>query len=342
VVRAWGAIGGVAAALGPVLGGLLVQASWRWVFLVNIPIGVLALVLGYRTLPDVHRDESGPLPDIAGAVLLTASIGALSLGLVKGHSWGWASGRIVGSFAVAAVLMMVFLARSARHVAPVVELPMLRIRAFSTATMAAMLFTVAFAAMTLSSVLWCQNVWGYSAVRTGLAVVPGPLMVPPLAIAAGPLAKRIGAGAVAGLGNLLFGAGVLYWALRIGTTPHYASQFLPGMLTVGVGVGLALPTLLAAGATALPPQRFATGSGVLNMARQIGAVLGVAILVSILGVPGSMRDALAAFQHGWYGIVAISGCAVLASLLVRPAAADAPVRAGAGAGTRRWAPKSDS
>jgi EmrB/QacA subfamily drug resistance transporter len=317
VVRAWSAVGAVAAALGPVLGGLLVQASWRWVFLINVPIGVVAFVAGLRVLPDVRRDDSGPWPDVLGAIVLTISIGALSLGLVKGDTWGWDGGRTVASFSVAFVLLIAFLIRSSRHPAPVVELPMLRIRTFSTATAATLLFATAFAAMILSSALWCQDVWGYSALKTGLALAPGPLMVPPLAVASGPLVKRLGAGPVAAIGNLLFGVALLWWTLGVGVTSDYASELLPGLLIGGVGVGLVLPTLTAAATTALPPPRFATGSGVFNMARQVGTVLGVAIFVGILGTPRSPGAALAGFQHGWDGIVAMSVLAAAASLMVR-------------------------
>lgn len=317
-VRAWSAVGGVAAALGPVLGGLLVQASWRWVFLINVPVGVAAIVFGVRVLPDVRGEKDGATPDLAGAGLLAVAIGALSLGFVKAGDWGWGGGRTIVSFAVALVLGLGFLARSARHPAPVIELSMLRIRAFRTSTLAALLFTTAFAAMILSIVLWCQQVWGYSALRTGLAIAPGPLMVPPLAIGAGPLARRIGPGPVAALGNLLLGAGTLWWVGAANVRPDYVSGVLPGMVLTGVGVGLALPTMIAAMATSLPPHRFATGSGVNTMARQIGAVLGVASLVSVLGAPRTSGQALVGFHHAWMGIAVVAaGAALVAGLLRR-------------------------
>jgi len=327
VVRAWSAVGGVAAGLGPVVGGLLVQASWRWVFLINVPIGLAAMVIGSRVLPEVRREERGPFPDLLGAAMLTVSVGALALSLVEGNSWGWSDRRTIGGFVAAAALLGLFLFQSARHPAPVVELPMLRIKAFSSATVATMLFTVGLAGMILSAVLWCESVWGYSALKTGLALAPGPLMVPPLAAAAGPLGRRFGPGPVSAAGNLLFGVGLLWWGLRTGLSPHYATQMLPGFLIGGVGIGLALPTLTAAGATALPPQRFATGSGILNMARQIGAVLGVAVVVVILGRPKSPVTALNHFQHGWEAIAGATVLAALASLLVRtqaPASGAAP------------------
>ncbi|MYS23001.1 drug resistance transporter, EmrB/QacA subfamily [Streptomyces sp. DvalAA-14] len=317
MVRAWSAVGGVAAALGPVLGGVLVQASWRWVFIINVPIGVVALVVGARVLPKVASDRSGAGPDLAGAALVTLSIGALSLGLVKSNEWGWGDPRTLGSFAVALLLLAGFLAQSRRHPAPIVEMAILRNSRFSTASASMLLFTLAFAGVTLSSALWCQDVWHYSALRTGLALAPGPLMVPALAVVSGPLAKRFGPGPVSAVGNVLFGAGILWWPLAVGSTPHYASAMLPGFLIGGVGVGLCLPTLTAAGATALPPQRLATGAGVITMARQIGAVLGVAVLVGVLGTPHSLRGAVHAYRDGWYVLAGVSVLAGLVALGVR-------------------------
>jgi EmrB/QacA subfamily drug resistance transporter len=309
-VRGWAAIGGIAAGLGPVAGGLLVEASWRWVFLVNVPVGVAGLIAGALLLPDARPDRDGPLPDLAGALLLTAGIGALALGLVKAGSWGWSSPGVTGSFAATVLLGAAFWLRSARHPAPVVELPLLRVPTFAVATLAALLFTVAFAAMLLTAVLWCRQVWGYSAIRTGLAIAPGPLVVPALAITSGPVVRRLGAGPTAALGCLLFAAGLGWWAVSAGTAPDYAAGFLPGILITGVGVALALPTLVGAAATALPAQRFATGSAVTTMARQTGAVLGIAVTVTLLGEPRTAEAALTAFRHGW---LAASAAAVLAA-----------------------------
>jgi EmrB/QacA subfamily drug resistance transporter len=324
-VRAWSAVGSVAAALGPVLGGLLVQASWRWVFLINVPIGLVALAVGAKVLPRVRRETVGSAPDLLGAGLLTSAIGALSMGLVKGNEWGWDSGRIAGSLVGSCVLLAFFLLRSRRHPAPVVEMAVVRNTGFSTASIATFLFALAFAGMILSSALWCQNVWGYSALRTGLALAPGPLMVPALAAVSGPLAKRFGPGPVTATGNVLFGLGVLSWSLTADASPHYASAMLPGFLIGGVGVGLALPTLTAAGAVALPPQRFATGSAILTMARQIGSVLGVAVLIGVLGTPRSLSATVTAYHHGWYVLAAASVVAGFVALAVRRPQAPAPV-----------------
>jgi EmrB/QacA subfamily drug resistance transporter len=317
-VRSWAAIGGIAAGLGPVLGGLLVEADWKWVFLVNVPVGVTALIAGARLLPEARSGEKGPLPDLAGAGLLTVAIGTLAIALVKADDWGWGSLRVVGSLAASAILAIVFVRRSSRHPAPIVELPLLRVRTFASATLAAMLFTVGFSGMLLSAVLWCQEVWGYSALKTGLAIAPGPLLVPPLAVGAAPLVRKLGAGRLAAVGNLVFAAGIAWWAVFIELDGNYASGLLPGMVLTGIGVGLTLPTLIGAAATSLPPQRFATGSAVVTMARQVGAVLGVAVLVSILGSSTQGREtALTSFRHGWEAIAGVTILAAVAALTLR-------------------------
>jgi EmrB/QacA subfamily drug resistance transporter len=326
-IRGWTSVGGAAAALGPVLGGALVAANWRWVFLVNVPIAAVALLASLRVLPRADnskkRASAGATntgdavrPDTVGAALFTIAIGALALALVKSDEWGWTSARVLGSIAAAAVLLALFIRRSARHPAPVIEPHLLRLPAFSTATAANVVFGTAFGAMLLMVTLWCQDVWGWSALRTGLGVAPGPLLVPFFAVGAGPLARRIGPGPVAALGCAIYAAGCVFWRFNLSLVPDYPAHMLPGMLMTGTGVGLTLPTLVSAAVAAVPPHRFATGSGVVTMARQVGIVLGVAILVTVLGHPSGGAAALAAFQHATVVIAAVAATAGLASLLL--------------------------
>jgi EmrB/QacA subfamily drug resistance transporter len=321
-IRGWTSVGGAAAALGPVLGGALVAANWRWVFLVNVPIAAVALLASLRVLPRADNSkkrasaDDAVRPDTVGAALFTIAIGALALALVKSDEWGWTSARVLGSIAVAAVLLALFVRRSARHPAPVIEPHMLRLPAFSTATAANVVFGAAFGAMLLMVTLWCQDVWSWSALRTGLGVAPGPLLVPFFAVGAGPLARRIGPGPVAALGCAIYAAGCVFWRFNLSLVPDYPAHMLPGMLMTGTGVGLALPTLVSAGVSAVPPHRFATGSGVVTMARQVGIVIGVAVLVTVLGHPSGGAAALAAFQHATVVIAAIAVIAGLASLLL--------------------------
>ncbi len=315
-VRTWTAVGGFAAALGPVIGGMLVAASWRWVFLVNVPIGLAAAVSGWRRLPDVPGHPA-KRPDALGAVLITAGVAALTLGLVEGNAWGWGSMRVLGALAAAVAMLTAFVLHTARHHNPLIDPTLFRIRAFTGSSVVALTFSIAFGAMLLSIVLWMQDVWGWSALHTGLAFAPGPLMVPVFSfLVAGRLIERLGPGGVIGLGATVYGIGIASWALRAGLHPDYLGQVLPGTLMTGAGVGLVLPTFMATGASSLPPQSFATGSAVINMMRQVGLAIGVAVLVAVLGTPTSPGAELSSFQHGWTVIAAVALCAAVAGAVL--------------------------
>jgi EmrB/QacA subfamily drug resistance transporter len=324
-VRAWTAVGGLAAALGPVVGGVLVAASWRWVFLVNVPIGLVALVAGWRRLPAVPGHPVRT-PDALGAGLVTGGVAALTLGLVKGHDWGWGSGSTLTALTLSGIALALFAVHCARAGNPLISADLFRARTFTGASLVAVLFSIAFGAMLLSIVLWDQEVWHWSALTTGLAVAPGPLMVPLFSfLVAGRAIARFGPGPVIGVGATIYAAGAAWWALAAGTTPDYVGEMLGGMLLTGVGVGLTLPTFMATGASSLPPEAFATGSAVVNMLRQVGLAVGVAVLVAVLGTPASPAAAQTAFVHAWYVVAGAALLAALAgALLLHPAAVPRP------------------
>jgi EmrB/QacA subfamily drug resistance transporter len=321
-VRAWTATGGLAAALGPVVGGLLVTASWRWVFLVNVPIGVAALVVGWRRLPHVFGQRSRA-PDALGVLLVTAGIGLLTFALVQGSSWGWGSASIDALLAGSAALIGLFVAHCLTSANPLIEPSLFTPRSFTGASTVAIFFSAAFGAMLLSITLWEQGVWGWSALRAGLGIAPGPLMVPLMAfVVAGRLIARYGPGRVIALGSLVFGAGVLWWSVAVTLEPNYVTGVLGGMLLTGIGVGLTLPTMMSTAASSLPPASFATGSGVINMIRQIGLALGVAVLVAVLGTAGHHgASGLVAFRHAWWitAALAVVGVVPALTLMGRPA-----------------------
>ena len=320
-VRAWTAVGGLSAAIGPVVGGLLVAASWRWVFLVNLPVGVAALVVGWRRLPEV-AGISTERPRSLGVALVTAGVGLLTFGLVKGADWGWASTRIEAVLVAAVVLLASFVLHCVRSRTPLVNPDLFRSRPFTGASLVALFFSASFGAMLLSVVLWEQGAWGWSALRAGLAIAPGPLMVPVMSfLVAGRLIRRYGPAAVISLGSLSFAAGVAWFALAVTAAPNYLSGVLAGMILSGVGVGLTLPTLMATAAASLPPHAFATGSAVINMIRQTGLALGVAVLIAVLGTGAAQHGGhLVSFQHAWWVSAAISvaGIVPALALLRRP------------------------
>jgi EmrB/QacA subfamily drug resistance transporter len=327
-VRTWTAVGGFAAALGPAVGGVLVEASWRWVFLVNVPIGLAALVAGWRLLPEV---PGHPIrrPDALGALLITGGVAALALGLVQGGSWGWGDGRTIGVLALSVVGLGLFAVHTARSRNPLIDRALFKVRPFTGASAVAVVFSMAFGAMLLSRVLWAQDVWRWSALATGFSIVPGPIMVPFFSfLIAGRMIARFGPGIVIALGCTLFAAGLAWMALAAGLRPDYVGDVLGGMILSGAGVGLTLPTLMGTAASSLPPSSFATGSAVVNMLRQVGLAIGVAVLIAVLGSPASPTATLAAYQRGWVVTAAIamaSGLVGLVSLTSRrPVTAEAP------------------
>ena len=282
-IGTWSAFGAMGAAFGPVIGGSLVQLSWRWVFFINIPIGLAAIALATRVIPESRDTRAGPRPDLIGAALLACGVGLIALGLVKAPAWGLGSPAFLGTMAAGLACGSVVVLRSRAHHSPVIELGLLRSRTFSGAFVASILFYAAFGALILNFVEFLTGVWHYSAIEAGLAIAPGPLMVLPFARLVAPLAARIGGpGRVAVLGSFVLAGAQLLWLARIQADPGYLTHLLPSQLLGGAGVGLAIPALLGAGSAGLPPARFGTGSGILNMARQIGTVLGVAGVVAIL------------------------------------------------------------
>ena len=319
-MRTWTALGGVAAALGPAVGGLLVAANWRWIFFVNVPIGLAAAIIGWRRLPDVPGHPV-KRPDLLGAGLITAAVVLLSLALVQGNAWGWGSPRTVLALAGTVVLLAGFVLRLLRHDNPLIELSLFRNRAFTGSSLAALVFSIAFGSMLLSLVLWEQQVWGWSALRTGLAVAPGPLMVPFFSfLLTGRLIARYGPGPVIGLGATVYTIGIVWWITRAGLHPDYLGQVLPGSLMTGAGVGLTLPTIMSTGTSSLPPQALSTGPAAINMLRQVGLAVGVSLLVAVIGVPHSPAASLHAFRVGWTMIAAFSLLTAITGPLLLPRA----------------------
>jgi EmrB/QacA subfamily drug resistance transporter len=326
-VRTWTAVGAGAATLGPVVGGLLVAVSWRWVFFVNVPVGLLALAVGWRRLPHVPGHPV-PAPDAAGAALVTGGVGALVLGLVNGSRWSWGDGRTIAALAAGALLLVLFAVHCVRHSNPLVDRSLFRLRPFTGASIVALFFSASFGAMLLSRVLWAQDVWHWSALTTGLAIAPGPFMVPLVSfLVAGRLTARLGPGRVIAAGSTIFAIGVFWWAAAVGLQPDYVGQMLGGMLLTGVGVGLTLPTMMAAGTSLLPPHSFATGSAVVNMFRQIGLAIGVAGLIAVIGSPHTPAEFLDVYRNGWIVTAAISLVAAAFALVLLRREGEAEVRA---------------
>jgi EmrB/QacA subfamily drug resistance transporter len=333
----WGATGAVAAAAGPSLGGLLVEwQGWRAVFYVNLLIGLPALIPARRLLRE-SREPRTLFPDALGAVLLATGVATLVLAIVEGPDWGWDSARIVGLFATSAALLAFFVARSARHRAPVIELSLFRVRSFAVANAGGFVFASGFYAMLLCNVLFLTGVWHYSILQAGAALTPGPLLAAVAAPIGGRLSDRFGQRVVAVPGSLLFAAGVLLFALSTGSDPAYVSEFLPANVLAGIGIGLTFAAFGSAAVAELPRNRYSTGGAINNCIRQIGAAVGVATLIVVLDTP-TPDNALHLFHRAWVligltGVVAAVIGLALGRVRAREAADLPAARAIAGAET---------
>jgi EmrB/QacA subfamily drug resistance transporter len=324
VIGVMAGVAALASALGPVLGGLMVDlGGWRLVFLVNLPVGLAALALG-RRMPTPPVRSLVSRPDLLGSVLAVAAVGALALGAVQGPVWGWGDPRTIGSFVASALLTPLLVWRCARHPAPVLELALFRARSFSTGNLGALLLGTSFFGLVLANSLFLTQVWGYSVLRTGLAIAPGPLASAAAAIIAGRFTDRIDPRRFILPGAVISAAAAVWLATQVGPEPAFLAEWLPATLLMGIGVGLGFATIVAVCVRDLGPAQLGIGSGMSATTRQLGAVLGVAILIAILGpVPGPE-----AYDAGWWAMAALALLAVAPVALIGRARMVAPANGG--------------
>jgi len=308
----WAAVAGVSAGVGPMLGGLLTEAgTWQPVFLVNLPIG-LACWLGGRRLPRDVEPSRRALPDLAGSGLIAAAVGFLVLAVVEGNRWGWSSVAIVGSLALAALLAAAFLRLCRRRPAPVVDLELFEDRAVAVGNLGTLVFSAAGYGIILVNVFFLSGAWGYAPTSVGLALTPAPVAMAVAAVIGGRLAERWGRRPVAVAGAVLFAAGAIWFAAAIAPEADLLGHWLPGALATGSGAGFAYPALGAAAVMTLAPDRFGVGSAMNAMFRQIGAAIGVAAVVAVLG--SDSAPTLADYRRGWALLAAIALAAAVVGL----------------------------
>ena len=317
-VGLWGAAAAAAAATGPTLGGALVELSdWRLVFLVNLPLGAAIVALGANRLRERPQRDS-QLPDLPGALMLALGLALVTLAIVEGNEWGWTAASTLAAFAAAAVLLGAVVWRSTTHPRPIVEPALFAHRSFRIGNLGTLLFAAAFFSLILGNVVFLTSIWGYTVLQAGAATLPGPLLSTVFAGPAGRLADRFGHRAVIVPGTLFFAAGVM--VLRsAGADPEWLGLWLPGACLTGIGIGLAFPTLGSAAVRDVPDERFATASAVNAAFRQVGAVLGTAILVAIVGDPVGLVEALSVADDAYlFAVIAALASGAIA-LVLKPA-----------------------
>jgi MFS family permease len=240
-IRIWAIVGSLGAAAGPAIGGLLVALSWRWIFVINVPIGLTAALAAALLVPDARHNRETHIPDLLGGGLLVVAVGSIALALVQGPDWGWGSASTIIAVTVTLVSTGLFLARSARAAAPVIDLALFKDRTFARANGAMFFANLAFGLQLLGLILWMQDGWGWSALQTGLAIAPGPAMVSITALGLRPRLPKLSESITAAIGVLLMGGGGLLIGVSIGAHANYAADVLPGWMIIGAGVGLSLP-----------------------------------------------------------------------------------------------------
>jgi len=319
-VGLWGAAAAAAAAVGPTLGGALVELSdWRLVFLVNLPIGATILLFGSRRLRERAKLDTH-LPDLPGALMLALGLALVTLAIVEGNEWGWTAASTLGCFTAAAALLGGVVWRSTRHPRPIVDPALFAHRSFRIGNLGTLLFAAAFFSLILGNVVFLTSIWGYSVLQAGAATLPGPALSTVFAGPAGRLADRFGHRAVIVPGTLIFAAGTM--VLRsAGAEPDWLGLWLPGACLTGIGIGLAFPTLGSAAVRDVPADSFATASAVNAAFRQVGAVLGTAILVAIVGDPLSLAEALSVSDSAYLFAVCAALTSGAVALALRPVAA---------------------
>ena len=317
-VRLWAVSGAAAGAIGPVIGGLLTSLSWRWIFLINLPIGIAVFAVSWKMIPFVRHDFSTKMPDLIGSVMVILTIGAISFGLLNGHTWGWGDGRIIASWVVAVVAAVGFVISTRRAAVPVIDPQLFKSRVFTAANVSVVIAATIFGMQLLGMSLFLQQAWHWSTTDTGLAIAPGPVAIVMSSFVAQKLNEKLPVGLVVASGFGIIAAGQILMLLLVKGGGHsYAADILPAWFVIGIGFGLSLPTIIGSATTDLPAKLSATGSAVVNSGRQVGGVLGTAILVVILGKAATTGDPTQ-YYHLWWVAAAACAAAAVTSLGLTP------------------------
>ncbi len=321
---AWGAVGGIGAVAGVLLGGILTDAlSWEWIFFINVPVGVVAGVLAPVLLRE-SRDAETKLFDVPGAVLVTGGLSLLVYAMTLAGEDGWLAGRTVAVFALSLALLVAFVAWERRHPEPLMRFEVLRSRTVTGANVAGLIVGTALFSSFLILTLYMQQVLGYSATKNGVVA----LAIAGTAVAssglAGQLVTRIGVKPVLVLGMSALASGLLYFT-RVSVDGSYLADLLPGFVLLGIGIGFSFVPISIAALAGVEPAEAGLASGLINTSQQIGGALGIAALSTVASssAEDSLRNGavlnqalVEGFSQAFLVGAAIAGVGVIASLFL--------------------------
>lgn len=322
----WGTVGSFGAAVGPTLGAAAIElGGWRVGFLLSLPIAALTLVLGPRYLePDAPATGTTSI-DLTGAALGSGAVALLTLAILQGAPWGWGSPAVLGCLAGAVALALAFRARCRRTAHPILDLALFAHRPFAVANLSQAGTQSAIFTWFFVSPLFLINVWGYSALAGGSSVAIG-MAVSFVSIPVGHWSDRHGYRTVLVLGGVIAVVGMLWWILMVEATPHFWSQYVPGLVIFGVGAGMVGIVITNAALAGLPEAELATANAAFQTVRRLAGAVGVAIAIALLG--NRTTDSVEAFRRTWWliaGGYVFSVVAILAYPETRRAVSGAAV-----------------
>jgi EmrB/QacA subfamily drug resistance transporter len=280
---AWGAVGALAAALGPGIGSYIIDVGgWEWAFFINIPIGIFCIWQSAAVLHESVQPRDKMRLDILGMLQLILGVGAIAYGIVEMKSDQWNELELIGIIVLGLVVILSYIPWAKYNPEPLFDLDLFKNKTFLFSNLAGITFGIAFSIMFFSFFFWMKNIWHFSQSLAGAAIMPGPLIVVPTALLSGRIASKIGHRPLLITGSITYALSGLWYLLVPDTNPNYISDWLPGLLLSGMSVGLVMPSLSAAAVFGLPPKDYAVGSAINQAMRQIGTVIGVSITVLFL------------------------------------------------------------
>jgi len=287
-IGTWAGVSAMALAIGPVVGGFLVQSvSWQSIFFLNVPVAIGAVVITLFAVRESRDESVERTVDIPGVLTLTVGLGALILGLVEGNAWHWGSTRELALFAIAAVSLVSFVLIELHRRAPMVDFRFFRSRTYLGANIVAFIVSFAMLAMFFFMALYMQNIRGYTPLQAGVRFLPSTMMIIIIAPLAGRLADRVGPRPLMTFG-LLAVSSAMFWQSHLTTTSSYAA-ILPGFVLMGIGMGFVMSPMSTAAMNSVEQNKAGVASGILSMSRMVGGTFGVAVLGALVSTLGGSK-----------------------------------------------------